>query len=229
MIQNTKFWSFCTFSIFFHQSGPKWFRMTNFDHFTLYLHLFHQVVQNDLECPMFVILHFPYLFLSKWSKMIQNAQFWSLQSFFNIFPPKWYNIIQNIQIWLFHTFSNLFPPKWSKMIWNTQFWSFHTFLHLFPPKWSKRFGMPSFDGFTLFPILSDQSVMKYPLLILLAFFQSFPTKMVEMSPGSGILQSKLTKSQISQWILNWSALNFQNRPHFSEPVKMSPRSPVLWS
>ena len=105
------------------------------------------------------------------------------------------------------------------------------FSYLFLPKWSKWFGMPNFDCSTLFPILSNQSGMKYPILIFfffLEFFQSFPAKMVEMSPKKCCATIK-TDKKLSWWILNQSALNFQNRAQFSEPVKMSPRSPVLWS
>ena len=58
--------------IFSHQSGPKQFRMLNFDHFT---------------CPN--------LFPPKWSQMIWNAQFCLFCTFPNLFPPKWCKMIQN--------------------------------------------------------------------------------------------------------------------------------------
>ena len=48
-----------------------------------------------------------------------------------------------------------------------------------------------------------------------------------MSPKSGMLQSKLTKTSISQWDINASAQNLQNRARFSEPVEISPNSGML--
>ena len=50
---------------------------------------------------------------------------------------------------------------------------------------------------------------------------------VEMSPNSGMLQSKLTRTQISQPDINVSAQNLQNRAGFSELVEMSPNSGML--
>ena len=48
-----------------------------------------------------------------------------------------------------------------------------------------------------------------------------------MSPNSGMLRLKLAKTQISQWDINVSARNLQNRAHFSKPVEMSPNSGML--
>ena len=42
-----------------------------------------------------------------------------------------------------------------------------------------------------------------------------------------MLRSKLTKTYISQYDINASAQNLQNRARFSEPVKMSPNSRML--
>ena len=114
MIWNAQFWLFCTFPIFSHQSGPKWFGMLNLTHFALF--------------PIFSHQSGP-----KWFGMLNFAHLHCFQSF----PTK---VIQNnLECSILHicTFSNLFPPKWSKMIWNVQFCSFCTFSNLFPPKWSK--------------------------------------------------------------------------------------------
>ena len=48
-----------------------------------------------------------------------------------------------------------------------------------------------------------------------------------MSPNSGMLQSKLTKT--SQHNINISARNLQNRARFSKPVEMSPNSGMVQS
>ena len=74
MIQNAQLWSFHTFPIFSHQSGIKSFRTPNFGHSAPFP---TKVVQTDLECPILIVLHFSNLFLPKWPKIIQNAQFWS--------------------------------------------------------------------------------------------------------------------------------------------------------
>ena len=69
-------------------------------------------------------------------------------------------------------------------------------------------------------------------------YQHFCTKPSEQSlffrasqneSNSCMLQSKLTKTEISQWDINVSTRNLQNRACFSEPVKMSPNSCMLQS
>ena len=105
-----------------------------------------------------LILPFYNIFLPKWSKLIQNGQFWLFCNFFNIFLPKWSKLIQNSQFWLFCNFSNIFLPNWSKLIQNGQFWLFCNFSNIFLPK-----------------------DLKWPILAVLQLFQYFPTKGFEMA------------------------------------------------
>ena len=55
------------------------------------------------------------------------------------------------------------------------------------------------------------------------------SEVVKMCPRSAMLGSKLTKTWISQQILNQFVPNFENRTQFLKPVKMSPRSAMLGS
>ena len=72
---------FTLFPIVSHQNGPKRFRTPNFGHFTLFQLFPTKVVKNDSEHPILVISHFSNHFSPKWSKMIQNTQFWSFHTF----------------------------------------------------------------------------------------------------------------------------------------------------
>ena len=90
---------------------------------------------NDLMSMLFYNL--PNIFLPKWSKLIQNGQFWPFCNFSNIFLLKCSEFIRNGQFWLFCNFSSIFLPKWSKLIQNGQFGLFCNFSSIFLPKWSR--------------------------------------------------------------------------------------------
>ena len=57
--------------------------------------------------------------------------------------------------------------------------------------------------------------------------KTIKNELVEMSPRSSMLQSKLMKTLISQWNFDRSAPNLQNRAHFYKQVEMSPSSAML--
>ena len=80
----------------------------------------------------------------------------------------------------------------------------------------------------------DQNLQKHKYISGISTFlhETFRTGLIFASRSKWVqivLRSKLTKTEISEWDINVSARNLQNRACFSEPVKMSPNSGMLWS
>ena len=80
----------------------------------------------------------------------------------------------------------------------------------------------------------DRNLQKHKYLSGISTFlhETFRTGLIFLSWSKWVqivVRSKLSKTEISQWDINVSAWNLQNRAHFSEPVKMIPNSGMLWS
>ena len=106
-----------------------------------------------------------------------------------------------------------------------------TFLHetfrtglIFPSQWN----------WVQIVVCYDQNLQKHKYLSGISTFlhETFRTGLIFASWSKWVqivVRSKLTKTEISEWDINVSAQNLQNRACFSEPVKMSPNSGMLWS
>ena len=106
-----------------------------------------------------------------------------------------------------------------------------TFLHetfrtglIFPNRWK----------WVQIVVCYDQNLQKHKYLSGISMFlhETFRTGLISASRSKWVqivVQSKLTKTEISEWDINVSARSLQNRSCFSEPVKMSPNSGMLWS
>ena len=80
----------------------------------------------------------------------------------------------------------------------------------------------------------NQNLQKHKYLSGISMFlhETFRTGLIFLSRSKWVqivVRSKLSKTEISQWDINVSAQNLQNRARFSEPVKMIPNSGMLWS
>ena len=102
--------------------------MANFGYFATFPIFSTKMVQIDLEWLILRVLQLSNIFLPKWSKLIQNGQFWLFCNFFNILLLNCSELIWNGQFWLFCNFSSIFLPKWSKLIQNGQFGLLASFL-----------------------------------------------------------------------------------------------------
>ena len=89
--------------------------MANFGCFATFPIFSTEVVEIDSEWPILAVLR---LFQYFSTKVVQFDSQWPILAkfcnFSNIFLPKWSKLIQNGQFWLFCNFSNIFLPKWSK-------------------------------------------------------------------------------------------------------------------
>ena len=144
----------------------------------------------------------------RWLRLAPNGQFWSFCKFFHLFPQNEAQIDSEWPISPIHNFSHLLPPK--HLI-------FGEISKIFIPRGGVHQQM--FSVFQLFQIISHQSGSKWPIMA------NFATKVAWMSSKWAILVKFQQKLKYLSRILT----DLQNRAHFSEPVKMSPRSAMLWS
>ena len=157
----------------------KWLRMTKAK---LPIHNFSslfpttsttKVAQNDSEWPIFPDSQLFRSFPNKMAQKAQNSQF----------AQKWLRMTQNGQFCLIHL-SDCFPLKWLRMTENSQFHPICNFSDLFRPKWLRI----TRNGATFLISAEYQQFCTKPSE------QGFFSKLVKMSPRSGMLLSKLMKT-----------------------------------
>ena len=93
---------------------------------------------------------------------------------------------------------------------------------------------PSWLKWVQIVVCYDRNLQKHKYLSRISTFlhETFRTGLIFLTRSKWVqivVRSKLSKTEISQWDINVSAQNLQNRARFSEPVKMIPNSGMLWS
>ena len=148
-----------------------------------------------------------------------------------ILPKKWLRLLKIANFGHLQVFPSFPPKSGSDLPWMANH-PIHNFSHLLPPQYL-IFGEISqifiLGGGTSANFLSFQ------------LFESFTPNWLKMTHNgkfchqSGLDELKMGnfvkfhKHLISQWNLDRSSPNLQNRPCFSQLDKMSPRSVMLWS
>ena len=92
---------------------------------------------------------------------------------------------------------------------------------------------PSWLKWVQIVVCYDRNLQKHKYLSGISTFlhETFGTGLIFLSRSKWVqivVRSKLTKTEISEWDINVSAQNLQNRARFFELVEMSPNSGVLW-
>ena len=92
---------------------------------------------------------------------------------------------------------------------------------------------PSWLKWVQIVVCYDRNLQKHKYLSGISTFlhETFRTGLIFLSRSKWVqivVRSKLTKTEISEWDINVSAQNLQNRACFSELVEMSPNSGMLW-
>ena len=235
-LQKDQFWSFCRFiPSFLLKCGSDWLIMANFTRFTTFTIFCHQSIS----------------FLGEISKIFVrgvgegiSANFFGFATFLNCFTLDWLkmtlkgNFFQKSGLdWLqmtnfghFAGFSNFSPKMRLRLTWNGQF---HLIQNWKWPTMANFSTKVAWISSKCVILVKCQQKLKYLSRILTDLHWTFRTGLTFLS-WSKWVQGVLCYDQnwwklISQWNLDQSAPNLQNRARFSKLVEMSPRSGMLQS